>query len=144
MGWPTVTLPDAEGAIRSWLRAVGVGAAGDRIFFAIPDVPADQGGLVYPLVTLSRAGGGPADELPIDAPLMLFNVWADSKRDAAEAAAALIALLRMAAGSVRTDQMTVDDVTTITGPVWQPDEDAHKARYIVTAAFTLRPAMVSA
>lgn len=137
-GWPAVTLPDAEGAVRSWLR--GLGLAGGRVFFAVPEAPANEP-IPMPLVTVTRAGGAPDDELPIDQALLLFSVWGTTKREAAEAAGSLVTILRAAAGVV-TDQMTLDSVSGITGPVWTPDDDAHQPRYIVTATFNLRPAVV--
>ncbi len=133
---PALVLPDAEHAIRSWLRGCDLGGASRKVFFGIPKEPP---AVPYPLVVLGRVGGSPIDEIDHDDAEMQFDVLARAKREAALISAALVACVR---GLRMGDRLGDDAVTSggriIFGPLWRPEDDRDLSRYVIGARFVLR------
>jgi hypothetical protein len=143
-GYLPVLLPDAEGVLRAWLRdGIDLAAATDRVFFAVPAIPKGAADVPLPLVTLARVGGLPDDDLPLDHPVMRFNVWGTSKKEASAVARRLVMALRTCGGATAgtdpTETAMLDGASDISGPTCQPDDAAGKARYIVVATIHMRP-----
>lgn len=70
----TDLLPDTEGGCRTWLRSLATVTThvAQRVFFAVPD---DADETDYPLITVSRVGGGPdTSDAPIDAAVLQLKV----------------------------------------------------------------------
>lgn len=131
--------PDLEGALRSHLRAdAGVQAAlgGSRVFFAIPDNP------TWPLVTVSRVGGGQSDtsDAPVDAALMSIDVWGEidpNGRPKKIQATDVVNAVRSALDMVRGRTTFTADVdvfgVTVAGVAYAPDPDNGRPHYAITA-----------
>jgi hypothetical protein len=130
------TAVDAEGAVRSWARTLDLGDASGRVFFGVPDNPS------FPLVVLRRIGGAPdAGDVPLDYPLISFDVWGETKGSASAVATALTTEVQnLRTGTPMGDQAVGKGARVTLGPLWRPDGDAHKARYIVDASFSLMAA----
>jgi hypothetical protein len=68
-------MPDVEGGVRTFLRAnAGVAAiVGQRVFFGVPKGATEA---TFPLVTVSRVGGGDDfSDVPIDVALVQIDCW---------------------------------------------------------------------
>lgn len=131
--------PDVEGAVRALLRAnTGVAAlVSTRVFFGVPRNAEE---VDYPLVTVSRVGGGQAPgPTPLDVALIQVDVWgkflASGPGDKAGATAVL--------NAVRSALDVTQSVTPLTGHqilgaesgtvIWLPDPDTDRPRYTLTA-----------
>jgi len=131
--------PDVEGALRAHLRAdAGVAAlVGARVFFAIPS---DARAASYPLVTVSRIGGGqsPTSDAPLDLALVSIDVWG-AERDKA-AATAVVNAVRSTLEEINGRTTLTADVDAfgvqVAGVVWAPDPDNGRPHYAITAEVT--------
>lgn len=128
---------DVEGALRSWLRThpllVG-GAEGHvdgRVFFAVPT------SVSYPLITVSRIGGGPQEGLaPLDDARLSMRVYGQTKSSAQKVTNRLVTALQQIEaeplnGSVFGHGARVDS------QLWLPDPADDCPRYIVDATITV-------
>lgn len=84
----TTTFGDPEAALREWARLALTGAGG-RVFFSWPE--SDNATAAGPVVTLSMIAS-PGDEWGQEV-LVQFDVWADTRAEAAGCAAELCGLL---------------------------------------------------
>lgn len=130
--------PDVEGALRTWLRANASVSTlvGQRVFFA---VPSDARPASYPLIVVSRIGGGQDDsDAPIDRALMSIDVFG-AERDKA-GTTAVVNAVRSALEAIngRTTLTAGVDVfgVQVAGVVWAPDPDNGRPHYTVTAEAT--------
>jgi len=108
---------DVEAAVRAWARDV----LDVKVFFGV-NQEAD-----FPQVIIRRVGG--AD----DRALIQFDCWADTKADAAAAAAQLCTELT-GVGTVDYEGVRLHDALWL-GTRWLPDEASDTPRYIVEAQF---------
>ena len=136
-----MSLPDVEGALRTWLRGRTAITAlvGQRVFFGVPK-KADT----WPLITLTRVGGGDdQSQAPVDRALIQIDCWGDldtsgngKKADATTLVntvrAELQAVDRRTALSADVDALGIN-VETV---VYLPDPDNARPRYVVTAEVT--------
>jgi hypothetical protein len=133
--------PDIEGAMRDYLRAdTAVNALiGNRQFFAVPATP------TYPLLTVSRVGGGQdADtDAPIDVALVSIDIWGELDANGYGDKAGALAVVN----AVRSALEAISGRTTLTngvtghgaevvGVAWAPDPDNGRPHYAVTAEVT--------
>lgn len=139
----TESFPDIEGAVRTWLRTQTDLAAlvGQRIFFGVPKKAIET---TFPLITVSRVGGGGgAGEAPTDDALLQIDVWGslDSSGNGLKATCTTIvntlrAVLRSVKGrtamTASVDAFGFVEQTCI----WLPDPDNDRPRYSVTAEVT--------
>lgn len=115
----TSSLPDVEGALRSWLRThPRLGVLGTRVFFGIPEA------ISYPYVTLGRVGGGSYD------PRISLSAYGVSKNSAADVAQRIAAAVEgientVLAAGVLAQGASVDMI------LWQPDRTDGTPRYVV-------------
>ena len=111
---------DVEATVRSWARSVMTEVNG-RVFFGANNQAA------MPQIVLFRVSG------PDDQVLIQFDVWATTKAQAAQLAAALAT----AADGVHgyDSDGVVLKAATVEGSSWQPDEESNTARYIVQVTF---------
>lgn len=112
---------DVESAIQAWARAVVTGAD-SRVFFGADNRAA------MPQIVLFRIGG------PDDQALIQFDVWADTKAQAATLAAELCTVADNL--SRYEHEGTLLKGAVVEGSSWQPDEESNKPRYIVQATFS--------
>lgn len=115
------TWVDVEAAVRAWARGAMPSVSG-RVFFAF----AERADL--PQIVVWRLGG------PDDRCLVQFDVWANTKAEAAGAAAelatALDGLIRyVGAGALLHGAVVID-------ARWMPDDTSDLPRYIVDATVT--------
>lgn len=138
----TDTLPDVEGALRTWLRTQTTVTAlvGQRIFFGVPKGATEA---TFPMIAISRIGGGDAPgDAPVDIALVQFDVWGsidDSGNGRKAEATAVVNALRSTVRSVADTPLTADvdafgiDVQSV---IWLPDPANDRPRYTVTAEVT--------
>ncbi len=113
--------PDAEGAVRTWLRQA-VPEVATRVFFGHPEAP------TYPYLTLGRIGGAPRGA--IDAARLSVHSWGSSKNSAADVAKRVAAAVEglgteVIAPGVLAHGGTVDSF------LWLPSEPDGRPRYVV-------------
>ena len=118
--------------MRTWLRTRTTLTAlvGDRVFFGIP------AGITYPMIAISRVGGGPMRAGPLDAPRLSFAVWGNTKKDAADVVKALVAVLHEMEMD-RLDPSSVGEGAEGITVLWLPDPNDDRPRYIVDATVTV-------
>lgn len=125
---------DPEGALRGWLRVHPLlTSVGGRVFFGIPD-----NGPAYPLVVVSRVGGGPEPgPTPVESALIQLDVWAGSKSTASDVARRVVqALQEMESENLSADVFGCG--ASVESVIWLPDPDDGQPRYVVTARITVR------
>lgn len=137
------TWPDPEGAVRTRLRAdAGVTAiVGQRVFFGIPK-DADES--TFPLVVVSRVGGGQdGSDAPVDVALLQVDCWGsiDASGNGRKAEAqALVNSARAALEAMGIDQPIVAGTqlhgANVESVLWLPDPDNARPRYALTAEVT--------
>lgn len=138
--------PDAELAVKTWARAnttlQAVFGTPARFTFGTPRNQA----ATFPLATLARVGGAPEPgDVPVDAAAISFSVWGDNKGQAATAAVALVrAVSEIRCGTAAGASAVLLGALVTLGPLWSPDPDDDRARYIVDATFRLRVADLAA
>lgn len=132
-------LVDAEGAVRAWARANSAIAAAftGGIYFGPP-----EGTVTFPLVRVQRIGGGPVPgDTPLDDAAMSFLVWGSAKAQAATAAMVLVSEIEsMPCGTAMGSGAVGLGARVTLGPVWSPDPDTDRPRYIVDGSFSIRAA----
>jgi hypothetical protein len=120
--------PDAE-AIAGWkMRSAGL--AGSRVYSSVPKTP------TYPLITIQRIGGQPAERHRLDAARIQVTVWGTSKSEAFDIAQ----LARVSLHGLEGDLVTVGGGAPVNafitgveddlGLFWSPDEPTGRDRYI--------------
>lgn len=132
--------------LRDWLREhfatdVGTDANGTPQVYAggtLPDaVDLDDG----PAVSFATAGGLDGGTLH-DRPFARFNVWALTATPAEECAYALRSVLTHARGAALGTTEDPSEVrltgADIPAPVWAPDPDTNRPRFVVTATLTVQ------
>jgi hypothetical protein len=133
---PVETIPDTEGAMRTWLRAQSniTALVGNRVFLGgIPQQTA------FPLIVLHQIGGADDEsEAPVDNAVITFQCWAATKASASAVTRALRASLQSIRGATDLDANTRCFGAFVDLTLWQPDPSAtiNNARYIVTARVT--------
>lgn len=114
-------LPDAEGAVRAWLREV-VPAVGARVFFGVPE------GVGYPFLTVARIGGAPRGV--IDAARLSVHSWGTTKNSAADVAKSVAAAVeRLGTEVIATGVLAHGG--TVDSFLWQPVAPDGSPRYVV-------------
>jgi hypothetical protein len=137
-----VELADAEAVARTWARGLNLASVGSKVFFGIPKPPPTANPATwrpnYPLIALSRVGGGPDADLPSDDARIQFDVWADDKATAARIATQLVGHASAIGGDVVAGAV-IAGALVLMGPLWRPDQTAQLARYVVDVQFTIHP-----
>lgn len=133
-----LTYADAEGAVRAWGRTLGL--VGSRVFFEPP-----ERGRVYPLITVQRVGGAPLNQdVPIDGPLIQFDVLGEKRTDKAAVGAIAYqlasAVMSLRSGTAMGTAAVALSGTVTSGPLWMPEPETGRARYSLDARFKLRAA----
>lgn len=133
-----LSLPDTEGALRSWLRLNTNIAAlvGDRVYFAMPEQDAPE----LPLIVFYRVGGLP-DLMGQVYPDFIIEAWDRNKHDASN-------LATVVAGEIQDSNhrppVVVDGVKVMAGTVNfgpVPSGGTNRAkRYRVDSSFHMRSA----
>lgn len=129
---------DVEGPVRTWLRAHPDLAStfGARFFFGTP-----RGGTSVPWVTLSQASGIANPYTPEFLPLFQFSIWGNLKdRQVTQQAAYVLASVLETANEktpMNLDGLILYGVIVTTWPMWAPDPDNDRARYLIQARLTV-------
>jgi hypothetical protein len=136
-------MPDVEGGVRTFLRANAEVAAivGQRVFFGVPKGATEA---TFPLVTVSRIGGGDDfSEVPIDIALLQIDCWGgidDSGNGKKAEAVSLLNAVRNACLAIRGRTALNSSVDAagifVQSVVWLPDPANDRPRYSVTAEVT--------
>jgi hypothetical protein len=136
-------MPDVEGGVRTFLRANAEVAAivGQRVFFGVPKGATEA---TFPLVTVSRIGGGDDfSEVPIDIALLQIDCWGgidDSGNGKKAEAVSLLNAVRNACLAIRGRVALNSSVDAagifVQSVVWLPDPANDRPRYSVTAEVT--------
>jgi len=137
------TMPDIEGALRTWLRTQTdlTALIGNRVFFGVPKGAAEAS---FPLVTVqlvdSRDDGS---EAPVSLDLVQFDVWGSldtsgngKKAEATSVVNALRSVCRQVRGRTALTATVAAFGIEIVGVAWAPDPDDDRPRYVVTAEVT--------
>jgi len=132
--------PEAEGAVKAWLRLTGL--VDRRAYLGAPISP------TFPLFIVYRVGGAPVlGGVPIDRPLMQIDVEGDpAKRgkdryDLAELANALKTEIESITSILVTPTVKIDQGEVQSGPLWRPapvNPQEDQSRYTLTAEFVMR------
>lgn len=135
------SMPDIEGAMRTWLRTqAGVTAlVGQRIFFEVPTKAS-----TWPLITISRVGGGDDEgDTPLDLPTLSIDVYGDMNGQGhgdKAGATAVVNAVRSALRGIRGRTTLTDSVDAfgaeVAGVVWSPDPDNGRPHYAITVGVT--------
>lgn len=118
--------PDAEALAGAVLRS----ELACGVYSSIPRNP------TYPLVTLKRIGGIPAERHRLDFASIQVDVWGTSKTEArdiaAEARAALYGMegTSYALADNWPDDAVVSGVSDTLGLTWLPDQETSRDRYV--------------
>jgi hypothetical protein len=133
----SVTLPDVELAVRTWLRSVPsiTQLVATRSYV---DMPHDA---VLPAIAVNRIGGSVDAATPLDGPLLSFDCWGTTRPQAQQIARALAAEIW---GLDRPTPMGAGAVA-LAGQVqslsWQPDDGPPLTpRFVLTAVIVMRAA----
>lgn len=137
--------PEAEGAVRTWVRSLNLAGLGARAFFGVPVTNA-----TFPLVVLTRVGGRPVRGVPVDRALIQFDVLGDAPVDrrppsdkyalSVIATALASAADSLAAGTLIAPSVVCMGAEVENGPVWSPSPVDGRSRYLLDVAFLLRAA----
>jgi hypothetical protein len=132
----TKLFADVEGAVRAWARArpLIVAQVGTRSFFGFPD------GGELPLLTLKRAGGAPAGDVPLDFPRISFECWGRTKAEAAAVASAVKAEAESMTAGTQMAPGVLGYGASVELDLWAPDKTSGRARYVVDVVFTMKAA----
>lgn len=133
-------LPDVEGCLRTWMRTLAsiTTIVGQRVFFGVPKGAVEA---TFPLVTVSRIGGGDdPGEAPVDRALVQVECWGsiDSsgngrKSQATALVNAVRSEFRAVNGSTVLSGTTIAFGINVESAVWLPDPDSDRPHYVVTA-----------
>lgn len=115
--------PDAEALASHAIRST---VTGSRVYSSLPKNP------TYPLVTVHRIGGVPAERHRLDAARIQVDVWGNSKSEAFDLAQqARVALHAMEATTYTTPVAGyVTGVADDLGLIWLPDPVTARDRYV--------------
>ena len=129
------TLPDVEGPIRAYLRALAITGIGTRVFLGVPERA------TYPLVDMTLLDGGvQPGESPLAAVYVSCSVWGGARQATAAAAWDLVSKLEStASGTPFGLTLVCMGASVVLGPLWRPDPADGRPRYIVDAQITVRP-----
>ena len=117
--------PDAEGAVREWLRNHSLlTVVGRRVFFGLPE------DVTYPCLTVSRIGGAP--EGVIDNARLSVHSWGSTKNSAADAAKRVVAAVEGLGTEVIATGVLAHG-GTVNGSLWSPASPDDFPRYVVDA-----------
>ena len=135
--------PDVEGAFRDYLRAETQVTAivGNRAFFG---VPVNAGESSYPMLVVSRVGGGddPSADVPMDQALVQIDAWGevDGKGFGDKTSCrALANAVRRACRKIRsatTQSGVILYGAVVQSDLWLPDPDTRRPRYAITVVVT--------
>jgi hypothetical protein len=136
--------PDGEGSARSWARSLNLSGLGQRVFFGVPKKPA------FPLVIVARVAGRPVRGVPVDRPVIQFDVLgvtpeagqtpSDKLTLSAIADALVSEAESLASGTVVAPGVVCLGAEVENGPVWSPSPVDRRSRYSLDIAFALRKA----
>jgi len=113
-------LPDTEA-----IASVALQAAGFRASSSIPANP------TFPLITVKRMGGSPADKRGLDRAILQIDVWGNTKSEARDvAAAARITLMNLEGTTSSQFNGVVTCVEDALGLFWLPDQETKRDRYV--------------
>jgi hypothetical protein len=132
---PHRPLPDLELVATGFLRThEAVVDAGAGVSTELPPK------LQLPCITVVRIGGMPVESIWLDEGHLQVSVWASTKAEAAQLAAATRAALLDMEGH-RDETATVTGVRDLSGLIWVPDdsEDPTIPRYVFGLAVYLHP-----
>ena len=137
------TMPDVEGAMRTWLRAQsGIQAVvAQRVFFGIPRNATESD---FPMITVARVGGGDDQgDVPVDRALMQISCWGSIDTNGnplKSTATAVVNAVRSAVRGVRGKTELTASVDAfginVESVVWLPDPNNDRPRYVVTVDVT--------
>lgn len=130
----TKTFTDVEKPVRDWLRAQGTGV-GNRVFLGLPAQ------CTYPAADLLLLDGGiqPGDS-PVADVRFTISVWGGARPATADAAWEIASAIENAQpGTHLDDQLTLAGGRVTLGPVFRPDPDDNRARYLLDVALTVTP-----
>lgn len=127
-------LPDAEALFAAFLRGAALVTAlvGTRSTTAIPENP------TWPLTTTTRVGGVQTQSWE-DRPRLSVSCWGGTKEQAADLAAAVVAVLPDVIGQHATYGGWVRGAVPVAGPLWAPDDDDNRPRYVVDVVLVTMP-----
>jgi hypothetical protein len=131
----THILADVEYATREWLRVLPsiTALVGTRVHFGIP------ANATFPLIVITRVGGGPDLYLPIDRARLSLSCWGQTKQSAARVAQLVASEIR----ELDNTAMGADAVGfagSVASIIWLPDPTSGTPRYVVEAGLSVRPA----
>jgi hypothetical protein len=127
------TLPDVEGPIRTWARALNLTNVGTRVFLGLPER------CTFPAIDMTLLDGGfQPGEAPLANVLVSFSVWGGTRQQAASGAWALASAIESLRATTFDSTLTGMVGQVVTGPLFRPDPDK-KPRYLVDASLTVRP-----
>jgi len=137
------TLPDIEGALRTWLRAQAAvtAAVGQRVFFGVPKGAAETS---FPLITVQLVDARDDDsEAPLTQAVVQIDVWGtidDSGNGKKAECTTVVNTVRSVLRTVRGRTALTATVAAfgidVIGMAWAPDPDNDRPRYVVTAEVT--------
>ncbi len=138
MGVLPLSLPETEGALRSWLRLNTSIAAkvGQRVYFAVPEQDRPE----LPCLVFYRVGGLP-DDMQQDYPDFIIECWGGNKHEASTLASTVAGEVNASnhRPPVIVDGVKVMAGTVNFGPVPMGGVDWAK-RYRVDTSFHMRSA----
>ena len=137
------TLPDIEGALRTWLRAQSpiTALVGQRVFFGVPKGATE---VTFPLITVQLVDARDDDsEAPLTQALVQFDVWGSidesgngKKAETTVVVNTLRSVLRTVRGRTALTASVAAFGIDAVGIGWSPDPDNDRPRYVVTAEVT--------
>lgn len=114
-------IPNMEAVAGDAIRAAG--------YNAYPSVPAKNP--QYPLAVVQRLGGLPPERHKLDGARIQVDAWGDNKQDAFTLAQkARTALMNLEGTKSPKHQVYVTGVEDEVGPMWLPDPDTGRDRYV--------------
>lgn len=133
------TFVDVEKPVRDWLRAQSLTGIGTRVFLGLPERCA------YPAADISLIDGGimAGTETPLADCRFTMSVWGGARPATAAASWELAsALENMTPGTALDAPTTCYGMggRVILGPLYRPDPNDNKPRYILDFVVTVRPA----
>lgn len=130
------TFPDAEALIGIILRAASITGLSSRVYSSIPKAP------TYPLITIKRIGGIPAERHRLDRARIQIDVWGNTKSEARDIADAARVAIFAAEGQTYDETGTEMDgfITCVEddlGLAFIPDPATARDRYVFGLAIYL-------
>jgi hypothetical protein len=129
------TFTDVEAAVKAWARAhAGISAAASGgVFLSIPK------GAHFPLLVITRVGGAPElGEAPLDQARIQFDCWGSDRAGAAALSVEVVkGLVGLRDGDAMGPSAVGKGATVELGPVFQPDLESRRPRYVVDGLITV-------